>query len=167
MVELSIQRLGAAQAQAISECFARVYGQSYANGLFYDVPVLEEEIRSGRLSSVGAVDDGGRILGHMAMVCHPKAQFAELGNTVVDPDARGSGVAWQVGSELTRWCAEKGYTAYLHYPTTDHHIMQRQSVKGGFETGLMLGYIPAETDGRGESGQAGTTRCRDHRIQPA
>ena len=26
--------------------------------------------------------------------------------------------------------------------------MQRQSVKEGFETGLMLGYIPAETDGK-------------------
>ena len=146
--ELTIRRLGAEHAPAIAECFRRVYGNSYANELFYDVPALVDELKAGRLNSVGAVAPDDRVLAHMAMVRHPAALFAELGNTVVDPAARGAGIAWQVGAELTNWCIECGHDAYLHYPTTDHHIMQRQSVKAGFETGLMLGYIPAQTDGQ-------------------
>ncbi|MEQ8857603.1 MAG: GNAT family N-acetyltransferase [Pseudomonadales bacterium] len=146
--ELEIRRLDAGHAAAIVACFTRVYGDSYANGLFYDASALATEIGSGRLSSVGALTPEGRILGHMAMVCHPDAQVAELGNTVVDPTARGGGLAWRIGRALSDWCAERGFPAYLHYPTTAHHIMQRQSVKEGFETGLMLGYVPAETDGQ-------------------
>jgi len=146
--KLTVCRLDASHAAAIADCFRRVYAESYANELFYDVASLTREIEQGRLQSVGAVDEEGLVVGHMAMVCHPSAVFAELGNTVVDPAARGEGVAWQVGKALTAWCMEKGYTGYLHYPTTDHHIMQRRSVETGFETGLMLSYIPAETDGQ-------------------
>jgi hypothetical protein len=92
----------------------------------------------------------------MAMTVHPDASVVELGNTVVDPVARGGGLAWKVGAELSSWCRELSYQGFLHYPTTDHHIMQRQSVKAGFETGLMLGYIPAGT--HGQVGDAGGPR---------
>ncbi len=147
MSELTIRRLEPADASAIGDCFRRVYGESYGNPVFYDESGLTQALQSGGLCSVGAIDPDGNILGHMAMSRVPGAGCAELGNTVVDPEARGGGVAWQVGAELTRWCRECGYWGFLHYPTTDHHIMQRQSVKQGFETGVMLGYIPAETDG--------------------
>ena len=148
MSDFSIERLTPQHAAAISDCFRRVYGETYANELFYDLPALATALEEGRLCSVGALTDTGGVMAHMAMVCHPGARFAELGNTVVDPAARGGGLAWKVGDELARWCIEAGYPAYLHYPTTDHHIMQRRSVERGFETGLMLGYIPAETDGQ-------------------
>jgi len=147
MADQQISRLRAVHAPLIVDCFRRVYGDSYANELFYDVSALARALADGRLGSVGALDPDGRIVGHMAMTLHPEAVFAELGNTVVDPAARGSGLAWRVGSELGNWCRELGYRGFLHYPTTDHHIMQRRSVERGFETGLMLGYIPAETHG--------------------
>ena len=145
---MDIKRLTPNQATAISDCFRRVYGDSYANEIFYDLERLSEALENESLCSVGAVVDDGRILGHMAMTIFPGAHHAELGNTVVDPDARGEGIAWRIGDALTDWAKEKGFEGYLHYPTTDHHIMQQQSVKRGFETGLMLGYIPAETDGK-------------------
>ncbi|MEM6999189.1 MAG: GNAT family N-acetyltransferase [Pseudomonadota bacterium] len=145
---MKIERLNAAYALQIQECFHRVYGDSYANELFYDLAGLTNALQSESLCSVGAIDDNGRILAHMAMTLHRGAKYAELGNTVVDPEARGAGLAWKVGAALTQWAVELGFDGYLHYPTTDHHIMQQQSVKKGFETGLMLGYIPAETDGQ-------------------
>ncbi|MEM8768328.1 MAG: GNAT family N-acetyltransferase [Pseudomonadota bacterium] len=147
-LELRILRLGPETAEAIGDCFHRVYGESYGNGIFYDADVLAKALESGRIGSVGAVDDAGRVFGHMAMTVQDDASVIELGNTVVDPAARGAGLAWRVGAELSAWCRELGYQGFLHYPTTDHHIMQRQSVKAGFETGLMLGYIPAETHGQ-------------------
>ena len=145
---IRIRRLSPADAHSIVACFQRVYGGSYANALFYDPEQLAARITDKQLYAVGALL-GARLVAHMAMtIPHPHSQSAELGNTVVDPDSRGGGIAWQVGDELIQWCTEAGYSGFLHYPTTDHHIMQRQSVKAGFETGLMLGYIPAETDGK-------------------
>ncbi len=145
---IRIRRLSSADARSIVACFQRVYADSYANEIFYQPDTLAEHIHNKKLYAVGAFRND-RLVGHMAMtIPHPGCQSAELGNTVVDPDIRGGGVAWQVGDELIRWCREAGFTGFLHYPTTDHHIMQRQSVKAGFETGLMLGYIPAETHGK-------------------
>ena len=46
---MEIERLQSKHAQAISACFHAVYGDSYANGLFYDVDELAREIRAGRL----------------------------------------------------------------------------------------------------------------------
>ncbi len=148
MTDYQISRLDAGHAAEIVDCFRRVYGSSYANELFYDEAALARALAAGIVGSVGAIGRDGRIFGHMAMTRHPQAVFTELGNTVVDPEARGHGLAWQVGSALSAWCRELGYRGFLHYPTTDHHIMQRRSLERGFETGLMLGYIPAETDGK-------------------
>ncbi len=145
---MDIRRLNAEFALEIVSLFSRVYGQTYANPLFYDSSRLTDALATGALKSVGALTASGDLAAHMAMVRSPGASSAELGNTVVDPAFRGEGLAWQVGAELTAWCRELGHPGYLHYPTCDHAIMQKQSVKRGIETGLMLGYIPAETDGR-------------------
>lgn len=161
----TVRRLTPEDAQAIVDCFTRVYGNSYANELFYDAAGLADAMRRGTIGCVGAVgpmkgsDAADVLLGHMAMTVAPAASVVELGNTVVDPAARGEGLAWQVGAELSAWCRELGYQGFLHYPTTDHHIMQRQSVQAGYETGLMLGYIPAQTHGQ--------VRGRDRGRAPA
>lgn len=145
---LRIERLRPEHAAQIVQCFHRVYGNSYANVLFYKSEALAEAIADAAVCCVGALNDENQVLGHMAMTFGVAGGTPELGNTVVDPTARGAGVAWQVGAQLAAWCGELGYSGFLHYPTSNHHIMQRQSVKKGFETGLMLGYIPAETDGK-------------------
>lgn len=143
-----ITRLQADDAARIVACFRRVYGDSYANELFYDSEALASGLKNGRIGSVGALAEDGSLHGHMAMTVTAGASVVELGNTVVDPVARGGGLAWKIGAELSTWCRELGYQGFLHYPTTDHHIMQRQSVQAGFEVGLMLGYIPGETHGQ-------------------
>jgi GNAT superfamily N-acetyltransferase len=157
---VAIRRLDPKHATAVVDCFRRVYGESYANDLFYDPAALAAAMQAGSIGSVGAIDSAGVVLGHMAMSLQPDASVVELGNTVVDPSARGGGLAWKVGAELSTWCRELGYQGFLHYPTTDHHIMQRQSVQAGFETGLMLGYIPSETHGQVNDEGGATPRKR-------
>jgi len=147
-IDIDIVRLQPSQAESVLACFRKVYGDSYANETFYDVDALRFAMTEERIRCVGAIS-GGSVIAHMAMTVHDtSAVYPELGNTVVSPAARGEGLAWRVGSALTDWCLELGFTGYLHYPTTAHPIMQQQSVKAGFETGLMLGYIPGETDGQ-------------------
>ena len=148
MSAIEIERLGPSDAEGIVDCFRRVYGDSYANPVFQDAAALAALMSGESVNCVGALRSDRIVVGHMAMTLHPGASSAELGNTVVDPQVRGEGVAWKVGAELSKWCIELGYSGFLHYPTTAHHIMQRQSVVAGFETGLMLGYIPVETDGK-------------------
>ncbi|MEM9726553.1 MAG: GNAT family N-acetyltransferase [Pseudomonadota bacterium] len=142
-----IKRLDHSHAAGVKSCIEAVYGPAYADERFYAVAALERALRCGELCSVGAVSLDGTVLAHMALSRHSKAEHPDLGNTVVDPRMRGQGLAWAVGEELTRWCVELGYRGFLHYPTTDHHIMQKQSVKTGYETGLMLSYIPTTMKG--------------------
>jgi hypothetical protein len=111
---------------------------------------LTQRIENGSLRSVVAIADDGTLVGHTGLtVRHVDAKAIEAGNTVVDPACRGQGLLARLAAPLNRLCVEAGYVAYLHYPTTAHEIMQKASVRSGFETGVMLDYVPAETDYRG------------------
>ena len=133
----------------MAACFRRCYGETYPNDDFYDVARLTLRIESGSLRSVVAIADDGTLVGHTGLtVRHALAKAIEAGNTVVDPACRGQGLLGQLAALLNRLCVEAGYIGYLHYPTAAHEIMQKASVRGGFETGVMLDYIPAETDYR-------------------
>ncbi len=139
----------ATDAAALAACFRRCYGETYPNDDFYDVPRLTQRIEMGSLRSAVAIADDGTLVGHTGLtVRHASANAIEAGNTVVDPACRGQGLLGQLAALLNRLCVEAGYVAYVHYPTAAHEIMQKASVRGGFETGVMLDYIPAETDYR-------------------
>jgi GNAT superfamily N-acetyltransferase len=142
-----IRRLLPADAEALVDCFERCYGRTYANPLFYDAHALRALIEEGELRGVVAVQ-GARVVGHTGLtVRHPAARAIEAGNTVVDPDFRGGGLLGRLGGALGDLCRQLGYVGYVHYPTTAHTIMQTRSVAGGgVETGIMLAYIPADTE---------------------
>ncbi|HEY6598921.1 MAG TPA: GNAT family N-acetyltransferase [Pseudomonadales bacterium] len=131
-------------------CFRRCYGDTYPSDDFYDSERLRQRIESGSLRSVVAIGDDGVLVGHTGLtVRHAGAKAIEAGNTVVDPAARGQGLLGQMAAALTDLCLAHGYVGYVHYPTTAHEIMQKASVRGGgVETGVMLDYIPAETEYR-------------------
>jgi GNAT superfamily N-acetyltransferase len=144
---VTIRRLRPDDAAALSACFERCYGRSYATPLFYDVDALRATIAARELRSVVAVV-GTRVVGHTGLtVRHLRARAIEAGNTVVDPDFRGGGLLGRLGGALADLCRQQGYVGYVHYPTTAHGIMQARSVAGGgVETGVMLCYIPADTE---------------------
>lgn len=149
-MDVQIRRLTAADAQPLVSCFERCYGDTYPNESFHDPATIAELARSGTLRSVVATTADGRIVGHTGLTLRdPAATVTEAGNTVVDPEFRGAGILGRMGTALADLCRESGFVGYVHYPTAAHDVMQRHSVAGGgFETGVMLGYIPAETDYR-------------------
>ncbi len=144
---IEIRELAAADAAGLVDCFTRCYGDSYANDLFYDQPELETTIIERRLRSVVAISDGV-LVGHTGLtIRHPDALVPEAGNTVVDPAMRGQGLLGQLGGALRELTIRDGFVGYVHYPTTAHEIMQKAATSGtGRETGIMLDYIPAETE---------------------
>jgi GNAT superfamily N-acetyltransferase len=151
-----IRSLRPEDAAALSACFERCYGRTYATPTFYDVEGLRAMIAARELRSVIATV-GDRVIGHTALtVRHPRARAVEAGNTVVDPDYRGGGLLGRLGGALADLCRQAGYVGYVHYPTTAHAIMQARSVAGGgVETGVMLSYIPADTDYHGVARPSG------------
>jgi len=55
-----------ADVDGVIRCFESCYGRSYIDD-FYDPQWMREQIRSGRMRSVVAVDDDAGIVGHMAI----------------------------------------------------------------------------------------------------
>lgn len=157
MSDVTIRRLVETDAAALVGCFERCYGDTYPSDHFHDPELLSQRIAEGTLRSVGAIARSGKLVGHMGLtVHHLRARASEAGNTVVDPAYRGRGLLGRLGRALADLCRGEGFIGYVHYPTTAHDIMQRTSVRGdGVETGLMLDYIPAETDYRGIDRSAG------------
>ncbi len=144
---VSTRQLEPADAEGLTRCFERCYGDSYPTKDFYDPGALARMIGSNRLRSVIAVADTGEIVGHTGLtVRHRQARVPEAGNTVVDPAYRGSGVLRELGIALVERCRKDGFAGFMHYPTTAHEVMQKTSLRfGGVETGVMLAYVPAET----------------------
>jgi hypothetical protein len=148
MSEIAIRRLEIADAAALIRCFERCYGATYPADAFHDASQVESRVAAGSLRSVVAVDADGELIGHMGLTSRaPGALSAEAGNTVVDPHFRGQHLAARLGVELSKLCLASGWTGFLHYPTTAHPVMQRLAVAGGgIETGVLLDYIPAQTE---------------------
>jgi hypothetical protein len=72
---------------------------------------------------------------------------------MVRPAYRGKGLLKVLGSGLHDLLRQAGFAGYVHLPTTAHTVMQRASVSsGGVETGLLLGYLPAELNVAGFAG---------------
>lgn len=157
---VTLRPLESADAEALTRCFERCYGTSYVDPSFYDPDELRARMASGRLRSVVAVAASGELVGHMGLSFRePGGRSADAGNTVVDPGYRGHGLSTRLGAALTRLSQELGFCAFHHYPTTRHPILQKLSVQGGgVETGLMLDYIPAETEYRELPGSAAGKR---------
>jgi hypothetical protein len=80
----------------------------------------------------------------------------DAGNTVVDPRLRNQQLAARLGLALAKLCRDVGFTAFHHYPTTAHPAVQKLAVRGGgIETGVMLDYVPADTEYRELSAAGG------------
>jgi len=153
---IEIRPLVPEDAEKLTACFERCYGDSYVVGFFYDPAEIRARMADGRVRSVIAMTSEGEIVGHMAMMRpHAEAITVELGNTIVDPRYRGHGLAARLGAALFEACRTSGYVGFHHYPTTAHAIMQKLAVQaGGIETGVMLSYIPEGTDYRDLGGKS-------------
>ncbi|MCZ6503481.1 MAG: hypothetical protein O6945_13315 [Gammaproteobacteria bacterium] len=147
MPEPFIRYLEPDDASGLVECFRLCYGETYANETFYDAGLITSMIESGELRSVIAELDN-RIVGHTGLTVRSASSLAaEAGNTVVAPDMRGQGLLGKLGTALRQRTLDEGLVGYIHYPTTAHDIMQKGATAGtGRETGIMLAYIPAETN---------------------
>jgi len=147
---IEIRLLTAADADSLTACFRRCYGDSYVPAFFYDPAEIRSRLADRRLESVVALASTREIVGHMALMRpHPSASTVELGSAIVDSRYRRHGLLARLGVGLVELARAAGAVGYHHYQTTAHAIIQRAAAEaGGAETGIMLAYIPAATEYR-------------------
>ena len=143
--QIIIRTMVSADSVGLSDCIRRCYGNDYANRLMYEPTVLAEQLSSQAYRGVVAVR-GTDIVGHIGYnFPTPSATVVEAGTTVVDPACRGAGLLSQLAQALRENIIADRAVGFLHYPTTAHTVMQKASLKsGGWETGIMLAYLPPE-----------------------
>ncbi len=135
-----------ADAQGVSDCITRCYGDAYPKRVMYRPDELAALIGSRAHNGVVATAGSG-VVGHIGFTW-PTSESAvvEAGTTVVDPSCRGIGLMGRLALALVEVLAGEGAAGFIHFPTTAHPVMQRASLSaGGRETGVMVAYLPAPT----------------------
>ena len=144
--DVEVRPMTPADAQGVSECISRCYGDAYPKRVMYRPDEVAMLVRSRAYNGVVATAGAG-VVGHIGFTWPTSAStVVEAGTTVVDPSCRGMGLMGRLALALVEVLASEGAVGFIHFPTTAHPVMQRASLSaGGRETGVMLAYLPAET----------------------
>ena len=144
--EIEVRPMTPGDAQGVSECIVRCYGDAYPKRVMYRPEEVAMLVRSRAYNGVVAAS-GAEVVGHIGFTWPTSAStVVEAGTTVVDPGFRGQGLMGRLGLALGEVLVAEGAVGFIHFPTTAHPVMQRASLSaGGRETGVMLAYLPAET----------------------
>lgn len=130
----------------LARCIYRCYGYSYPNHNIYYPDRLKELLKSGLLLSYVAVNPEGEIIGHIAIQRNRKdAHIGVLGQAVVDPRYRGNGFLGQMIHSFIDYAKKQGLNGTYSEAVTIHSYSQKACLAiGGFETGVLLGFLPAD-----------------------
>ncbi len=129
----------------------KTYGYTYAYEHMYRPELLVELNRSGRVASLVATSEDGRIVGHVALMrWNPDSLIVEMGSGAVKPEYRGHGCF----NELTAGALDKARSLNVMgvygQAVTNHTFSQRTAHKFGFrDCAIFLGVIPSSVVFRG------------------
>jgi hypothetical protein len=143
--QVSIRLLTAADAEALMCCLYRSYGYTYPNDTLYDAKKLGGLYRSGLLLAAVAVNEGGEIVGYLALTLPSlDAVVAEAGQAMVDPRYRGHHLFEKMKAFLVTEARDRGLHGIFSEAVTIHPFSQMGNLSlGARETGVLLGYWPA------------------------
>ena len=140
---MAVRLLTPDEAPALVALIRRCYGETYIDPTFYEPAIVQERLENGRLHSIGAFTESGRLVGHMGIQMRRDSEAtADAGMTLVDPGFRGRGIARRVARGLVQRGIGIGLIGVHDYPVTVHAATQRIGAGFGVDTGLMLANIP-------------------------
>ena len=142
-IAITVRPMRAEDAVNLARCIYRCYGYTYPAYIYYPDRV-KELLESGLLLSYIALNPEGEVIGHIGIKRQdPEAHVGEGGQAVVDPRYRGNGFLGKMILSFADYAREHGiYGAYAE-AVTIHPFSQKASLAiGGFETGVLLRYIP-------------------------
>jgi anti-sigma regulatory factor (Ser/Thr protein kinase)/GNAT superfamily N-acetyltransferase len=130
----------------LARCIYRCYGYTYISDYYYPDRV-KELLESGLLLSYIALNPEGEVIGHIAIKRNsPDSHVGDGGQAVVDPRYRGNGFLGKLILSFADYARQKGMYGAYSEAVTIHPFSQKASIAmGGFETGALLGFVPANT----------------------
>lgn len=131
----------------LAKCIYRCYGYTYRDYIYYPDRV-RELLESGLLLSYVALNPEGEVIGHISINRNsPDAHVGEGGQAVVDPRYRGNGFLGRMMLSFADYAKQKGIYGAYGEAVTIHPFSQKASLAmGAFETGVLLGFVPAYID---------------------
>lgn len=158
---ISICRLDKETAGAVGELFRTVYGEGYPMAYVYNPQELWSENESGNTHSVLAVNAQNKAVGHLAIFrSAPNPKVYELGQLLVIPQYRGSGI----GDQLTQYVTEElvkdvDIDAIFCESVCNHTVSQKTVAQRGYvDTALEVDLMPAQAYQK-EQSSTGRVAC--------
>jgi serine/threonine-protein kinase RsbW len=130
----------------IARLFYTCYGYSYVNDVVYYPERLADQIQKRHLTSLGAVADKGRVVGHVALMRpFDGADILEWGMAASAPEYRGQGVMERLFTALLDHVRGLPCSGLFSHSVTNHVFTQKICSRYGFsDVALLLGYAPAD-----------------------
>ncbi|MBP2291530.1 GNAT family N-acetyltransferase [Azospirillum rugosum] len=143
--EVELRLLEPADAPSLSRLMYRSYGYTYGSEFVYYPERIVEMLASGRLVSYVAVNEGGEVVGHLAMLRHgPDSTTGETAMAAVDPRYRGRRLFERMKEGMGELARQHAMFGLYSEAVAVHTFTQKGNLAlGGFETGFLLGFTPA------------------------
>jgi anti-sigma regulatory factor (Ser/Thr protein kinase)/GNAT superfamily N-acetyltransferase len=153
-IPITVRRTEPADSMDLARCIYRCYGYTYTNDYIYYPDRVKELLESGLLLSYIALNPKGEVIGHIAIKRDsPDAHVGDGGQGVVDPRYRGNGFLGKLILSFVEYARQNGiYGAYTEAVTIHPFSQKAVLAMGGFETGALLGFIPANIAFKGIKG---------------
>ncbi|OQA81451.1 MAG: hypothetical protein BWY32_00272 [bacterium ADurb.Bin243] len=132
------------EALAVSICAYDVYKYAYKDVVYYPAQLLEDNL-SGKMLSMIAIDEAGKVIGHYALVKNaPQERIGELGAAFVRPEFRKHNIFMQLCDAMHENFEGLGLDGVFSLSVTSHASTQRHSERTGRKTtGIRLASAPA------------------------
>lgn len=143
--ELSIRPLKTEkEALAVSICAYDVYKYAYKDVVYYPAQLLEDN-RGGKMLSMIAIDEAGKVIGHYALVKNtPQDRIGELGAAFVRPEFRKHNIFMRLCDAMHENFEGLDLDGVFSLSVTSHAGTQKHSERTGRKTtGIRLASAPA------------------------
>lgn len=138
---IHIREIGAEAMPDLARLFYHVYGYSYVNSNVYSPEWLQRRLAEGDLRSYGALDESGRLLGHIGLLRHGAAKdIYEPCMGVTDPRVKSKGLFSAIFAHVMEEVERIPMRMSVFDCVTNIDFSQRLIVKhAGVETALFVG----------------------------
>ena len=154
-------------ALAVAACAYDVYRYAYKDVIYYPEQLLAKN-RGGLMRSWIAVDEGGTVHGHYALIRKkPDAPVGEMGAAFVRPERRQEGVFARLSEAAHQDAFRSGLREIFSLSVTNHTATQKISERYGRRTvGIRLASSPGVFVEGARPGDRVTTVLNVHPLNP-
>ncbi|MCL2035959.1 MAG: GNAT family N-acetyltransferase [Oscillospiraceae bacterium] len=138
---------GEQSVRGLIDCMASVYGipSNYANSFMFDVEVIREKIRQGKLVPFAAITDDGIPAATLSYKKHHGMRGGEIGALVVNPEFRGFNLGQIITEHVLSECKKKDVSLLYAHMVMYHAQSGRAYEKLGFiPTGFLFGAVDSK-----------------------